>query len=37
MLFNWRPEVLQRQPRSVIEIDVKQVDGELYFHKFFVH
>jgi len=35
MLFNWRAEVLQRSPGSIIEIGVKQVDGELYFHRFF--
>ena len=35
MLFDWRAEVLQRSPESIIEIDVKQVDGELYFHRFF--
>jgi len=37
MLFNWRAEVLQRSPGSVIEIDIKQVDGKFYFHRFFVH
>jgi hypothetical protein len=35
MLFNWRAEVLQRSPGSTIEIDVNEVDGELYFNKIF--
>ena len=35
ILFNWRAEVLQRSPRSVIEIDIKKVDGKFYFHIFF--
>ena len=36
MLFNWRVEVLKRSPDSVIEIDLKEVDGKVYFHRFFV-
>jgi hypothetical protein len=35
MLFNWRAEVLTRSPGSVIEIDIKEVDGKIYFHRFF--
>jgi hypothetical protein len=35
MLFNWRAEVLSRSPGSVIEIDIKEVDGKIYFHRFF--
>ncbi|WVZ88019.1 hypothetical protein U9M48_034581 [Paspalum notatum var. saurae] len=35
MLYNWRAEVLKRSPDSVIEIDVKEVDGKVYFHSFF--
>ena len=37
MLFNWRAEVLSRSPGSVIEIDIKEIDGKIYFHRFFVH
>jgi len=36
MLFSWRAEVLKRSPGSVIEIDLKEVDGKVYFHRFFV-
>jgi hypothetical protein len=35
LLFNWRAEVMKRSPTSVIEIDIKEVDGEVYFHRFF--
>ncbi|WVZ96919.1 hypothetical protein U9M48_042499, partial [Paspalum notatum var. saurae] len=35
MLFNWRAEVMARSPGSVIEIDVKEEDGQVHFHKFF--
>jgi len=35
MLFSWRAEVLKRSPGSVIEIDLKKVDGKVYFHRFF--
>jgi hypothetical protein len=35
MLFNWRAEVLSRSPESVIEVDIKEVDGKVYFHRFF--
>jgi hypothetical protein len=36
MLFNWRAEVLSRSPGSVIKIDIKEVDGKIYFHRFFL-
>ena len=26
---------MKRSPRSVVEIDVLEVDGEVYFHRFF--
>jgi hypothetical protein len=35
MLFNWRAEVSSRSPGIVIEIDIKDVDGKIYFHIFF--
>jgi hypothetical protein len=35
MLFNWRADVLSRSPESVIEVDIKEVDGKVYFHRFF--
>ena len=35
MLFNWRAKVLKRSLGSVIEIDLKEVDGKVYFHRFF--
>ena len=28
---------MKRSPGSIIEIDVKVVDGQVYFHRFFVH
>ena len=34
LLFRWNAEVIKRSPRSVIEIDVLEVDGEVYFHRF---
>ncbi|XP_062201788.1 uncharacterized protein LOC133904333 [Phragmites australis] len=34
-LYNWKVEVLKRSPSSVIEIDTKEVDGRVYFHRFF--
>jgi hypothetical protein len=36
LLFRWKAEVMKRSPRSVVEIDVLQVDGEVYFHRFSV-
>jgi hypothetical protein len=36
MLFNWRAKVLKRSLGSVIEIDLKEVDGKVYFHRFFL-
>ena len=35
MLYNWRAEVLKHSPNSVIEIDIKMVDGKVHFHRFF--
>ena len=35
MLFNWREEVLKRSPGSIIEIDIKKVEGKVHFHRFF--
>ena len=37
LLFRWKAEVMKRSLGSVIEIDVVEVDGEIYFHHFFVH
>ncbi|CAO2190691.1 unnamed protein product [Urochloa humidicola] len=34
-LYNWREEVLRRSPGSVIEIETMEVDGKIYFHRFF--
>jgi hypothetical protein len=36
MLFNWRAEVLKRSPSSAIKIGLKEVDGKVYFHRFFL-
>ncbi|CAA0838635.1 Unknown protein [Striga hermonthica] len=35
LLFNWKAEVLKRCPGSVIEIDIVEVEGLFYFHRFF--
>jgi hypothetical protein len=35
LLFRWKAEVMKRSPKSVVEIDVLEVDGEVYFHHFF--
>ena len=35
LLFRWKAEVMKRSPGSVVEIDVLEVDGEIYFHCFF--
>lgn len=35
MLFRWKAEVLKRSPGSVVEIDVLDVDGQVYFNRFF--
>ena len=35
LLFNWKAEVMKRSPGSVVEIDVLEVDGQVYFHRFF--
>jgi hypothetical protein len=34
-LFSWKEEVMKRSPSSIIEIDIKVVDGQVYFHRFF--
>jgi hypothetical protein len=36
LLFRWKAEVMKRSLKSVVEIDVLQVDGEVYFHHFSV-
>ena len=35
LLFRWKAEVMKRSPESIVEIDVLEVDGEVYFHRFF--
>ena len=35
LLFRWKAEVMKRSPGSVVEIDLLEVDGEIYFHRFF--
>jgi hypothetical protein len=35
MLYRWKAEVLKVSPESVVEIDVQERDGMLYFHRFF--
>lgn len=35
LLYNWREEVLKHSPNSVIEIDTLEVDGKVYFYRFF--
>ena len=35
LLYRWKAEVEKRSPGSVVEIDVLEVDGEVYFHRFF--
>jgi len=34
-MFRWKAEVLKRMPGSVVEIDTFEVDGQVYFHRFF--
>ncbi|CAN6274954.1 unnamed protein product [Urochloa humidicola] len=34
-LFRWKAEVMKRCPGSVVEIDILEVDGQVYFHRFF--
>jgi hypothetical protein len=36
LLFRWKAEVEKRSPGSVVEIDVLEVDGEVYFYHFSV-
>jgi len=35
LLFRWKAELLKRCPGSVVEIEVLELDGEVYFHRFF--
>jgi len=35
MLYRWKAEVLKRSPGSVVEIEVLEIDGNVYFHRFF--
>nr|XP_034569455.1 uncharacterized protein LOC117833969 [Setaria viridis] len=35
MLYRWKAEVLKRSPGSVVEIEVLEIDGKVYFHRFF--
>jgi len=35
MLYRWKAEVLKRSPGSIVEIDVPEIDGNVYFHRFF--
>ena len=35
MLYRWKAEVLKRSPGSILEIDVLEIDGNVYFHRFF--
>lgn len=35
MLYKWKAEVLKRSPESVVEIEVLEIDGNVYFHRFF--
>ncbi|XP_037465458.1 uncharacterized protein LOC119337427 isoform X4 [Triticum dicoccoides] len=35
MLYKWKAEVLKRSPGSVVEIEVLEIDGNVYFHRFF--
>jgi len=34
LLYRWKAEVLKRSPGSVVEIEVLEVDGKVYFHHF---
>jgi hypothetical protein len=35
MLYRWKAEVLKRSPESVVEIGVLEIEGKVYFHRFF--
>ena len=35
MLYRWKAEVLKRSPGSVVEIEVLETDGNVYFHRVF--
>jgi hypothetical protein len=36
LLFRWKAELMKRCPGSVVEIDVLEVEGQIYFHRFSV-
>jgi hypothetical protein len=36
-LYQWKTEILLRSPNGVVEIDTRDVDEKVYFHRFFVH
>jgi len=36
LLFRWKAEVMKRCLGSVVEIEVLEVDGQIYFHHFSV-
>ena len=36
LLFRWKAEVMKRSPGSVVEIEVLEVDDQVYFHHFSV-
>ena len=36
MLYRWKAEVLKRSLGSVVEIEVLEIDGNVYFHRFFL-
>ena len=33
-LFRWKAQVLMRSPKSFVDIEVLELDGEVYFHHF---
>uniref|UniRef100_A0A0E0C1B6 MULE transposase domain-containing protein n=1 Tax=Oryza meridionalis TaxID=40149 RepID=A0A0E0C1B6_9ORYZ len=35
LVILWKEDVLKRSPGSIVEIDIKEVDGRPYFHRFF--
>ena len=36
LLYSFKAEIVLRSPGSVVEIDTKNVDGEVYFNRFFI-
>ena len=36
LLFRWKTEVMKPSTGSVVEIEVLEVDGQVYFHHFFL-